>query len=250
MRRVARILAGAAGLLTVAAGALFYAIGWFGGPIMTDVPSQAAAPVAERDVVAVLLSGDLGFHIRMAGATAGHLADAGIPTVGINSLTYFARPRTPAEATRVIEAAMLRAMRTTGRHRIVLIGQSFGADMLHVGLAALPRRLRGHVALVALVVPSSDVVMQASPGEIMPTSAPTADALLTASRLGWTRTLCIYGVEETDSLCPRLRVPNLTRVGLPGGHGLHRNTDALARIILTAIARAVTAFPSHALSGT
>jgi type IV secretory pathway VirJ component len=247
---VARILAVVAGLLVVAAGALFYGIGWFGGPIMTDVPAQAAPRPAERDVVAVLLSGDLGLHIRMAGATAGHLADAGIPTVGINSLTYFARQRSPADATRLIEAAMIRAMRTTGRHRIVLIGQSFGADMLHVGLAALPPPLRAHVALVALVVPSNDVVMQASPGEIMPTSAQAADALLTAGRLGWTRTVCVYGIEETDSLCPRLKVPNLTRVGLPGGHGLHHDTDALAGVLLTAIARAAAAIPSHAISGT
>ena len=250
MRRVARILVCILGLLVVGAGGLFYGIGWFGGPIMTDVPAQAAPPAAERDIAAVLLSGDLGFHIRMAGATAGHLADAGIPAVGINSLTYFARQRSPADATRLIEAAMIRAMRTTGRHRIVLIGQSFGADMLHVGLEALPPPLRAHVALVALVVPSSNVVMQASPGEIMPTSAPEADALRTAGQLGWSHTLCVYGVEETDSLCPRLEVPNLTRVALPGGHGLHRDTDALARVLLGAIAHAAAAFPSRAISGT
>lgn len=244
MRRVGRILAVALGVLAVAAGALFYGIGWFGGPVMTDVPAVAAPAPAERDVAAVLLSGDLGFHIRMAGATAGHLADAGIPTVGINSLTYFARRRTPAEATRLIEAAMLRAMRTTGRHRVVLIGQSFGADMLHVGLAALPPAFRAHVALVALIVPSDTVVMQASPGEIMPSSAPETDALATAGRLGWSRTLCVYGVEETDSLCPRLHIGNLARVGMPGGHGLHRDTDRLAGILLSAIAAAAAAFPS------
>jgi type IV secretory pathway VirJ component len=186
----------------------------------------------------LLLSGDIGFHIGMAGATAARLAAAGIPTVGINSLTFFANRRTPAEATQLIESGMMRAMRTTGRHRIVLIGQSFGADMLHVGLAGLPAALRPRVILVVLVVPSTSVVMQASPAELLPVDAPARDALQTASRLGWTPAICVYGAEERASLCRRLRIPRLTRIALPGGHFLHRDSDALARVLLAAIARA------------
>src|SRR3954454_18001720 len=101
MARVASGLIGAAAAIAAALFALFAAVGWFGGPLFTFVPARAAPAPAARGVVAVLFSGDMGFHIGMAGAVAARLAEAGIRVVGVNSLPFFRTHRSPAEAARL-----------------------------------------------------------------------------------------------------------------------------------------------------
>jgi type IV secretory pathway VirJ component len=237
MARAARGLIGAAAAIAAALLALSAAVGWFGGPLFTFVPARAAPAPAARGVAAVLFSGDMGFHIGMAGAVAAKLAAAGIPVIGVNSLSFFRDQRSPAETAALVGAAIARALRLTGRPRILLIGQSYGADILPTGYAGVPAPLRARVALVALVVPGETVALQASPADVLPVPAPSRDALPAAARLGTIPTLCVFGEEQSDSLCARLRLPNLARVALPGGHYLHRDSGAVARALLAGLAR-------------
>jgi type IV secretory pathway VirJ component len=237
MARAARGLIGAAATIAAALLALLAAIGWFGGPLFTFVPARGTPAPTARGVAAVLFSGDMGFHIGMAGAVAARLAEAGIPVVGVNSLTFFRTRRSPAETAKLVEVAMTRAVQITHRPRILLIGQSYGADILPTGFAGVPTPLRARVALLALVVPGESLALQDSPAGLLPVSAPSSDALPAAARLGSTPTLCVFGAEQRDSLCPRLHLPNLSRTALPGGHYLHRDAGAVARALLGGLAR-------------
>jgi type IV secretory pathway VirJ component len=237
MARAVTRLIGAAAAIGAALIALLAAVGWFGGPLFTYVPARATPAPASRGVAAVLFSGDMGFHIGMAGAVAAKLAAAGIPVVGVNTLTFFRTQRSPAETARLVGTAMARALRITHRPRILLIGQSYGADMLPTGFAGVAAPLRARVALLALVVPGESVTLQATPAELLPVSAPSSDALPAAAHLGSTSTLCVFGAEQEDSLCARLRLPNLTRTALPGGHYLHRDAGAVAGALLAGLAR-------------
>src|SRR3954465_5505282 len=101
MARAASGLIGAAAAIGAALLGLLAAVGWFGGPLFTFVPARAAPAPAVRDVAAGLLSGDMGFHIGMAGAVASKLAAAGIRVVGVNSLPFFRPRRSPAETARL-----------------------------------------------------------------------------------------------------------------------------------------------------
>jgi type IV secretory pathway VirJ component len=225
----------AAAAAVTTSGALLLAwsawLGWFGGATFTDVrpaPGAARAPVP-----AVFFSGDLGFKIGMGPRVAARLAARGIPVTGVNSLTVFNRPSTPADAARLIEAAIARAAPAGGR--VALIGQSFGADMLQAGLSVLPARERGRVSLVALVVPGARIQFETSPAGLFTFASPETSGLATAGRLDWVKTLCVQGVTEEGSLCPLLHRPNVTRVALPGGHQLEWNPDPLAALLAGAI---------------
>ncbi|MFT3964324.1 MAG: AcvB/VirJ family lysyl-phosphatidylglycerol hydrolase [Sphingobium sp.] len=214
-------------------------LGAFDHDVYHDLPASGGWSHGHGEVAAVLLSGDMGFRIGMGPDVARRLAEAGIPVTGVNSLAAFRHRRGPARIGRVIEAAMDHARARTGARRLVLIGQSFGADMLHVGLAALPPEKRRDILLVALVVPTDTVYYQVSLGETFEWTAPDAAAIDTARRLDWVPVLCIQGKEESNSLCPRLDRSNMRRVALPGGHPLHRDADAVARVLLDAIRQVV-----------
>jgi type IV secretory pathway VirJ component len=218
----------------LALGFLGY-IGWFGGPTYTIVPATAGST---PKVAAVLLSGDMGFRIGMGPAVAERLAEHGIPVVGVNSLTYFREPRSVGDTASLIAGGIARAeaLAPSGA-RIVLIGQSMGADMLQVGLSALPPADRRRVSLVALVVPSRVVRLQASPSELFPMTSAEFSGVPTALRLDWVPTLCVQGEDEKDGLCAFLTQANARRLNLPGGHPLHHDVDRVAAVLLSAIAR-------------
>lgn len=248
-RRSRTSLAIAAAVLIGFAGWLGH-IGYFGGETYIEMPaallppySSAYSPVVPVGTVAVLFSGDMGFRTGMGPKIAARLVADGIPVLGVSSLVEFRHERTPDEVRAFIAASTRRGLAFAHADRAILIGQSFGADMLQVGATGLPADLRGKVQMVALVVPGDTVIFRASPAELFNWAKPDAAALPTARKLTWAPAICIYGREEDDSLCPRLDLPNVQRVALPGGHPLHYDADALYAVLRRKIAE--TAKPAN-----
>jgi type IV secretory pathway VirJ component len=219
-------------------------LGWFGGRLFTAVPAAAPGP---KRVTVIFFSGDLGFRTGMGPRIAARLAARGIPVIGVNSLVFFNRSRSAAESAGLIEIAIAQAARRSGDSRVVLVGESFGADMLQVGLSALPPRERGRIALVALIVPGEKIQFVSSPAGLLSFASPETSGLPTARRLDWGPVVCIQGMEETDSLCPLLHFPNVTRITLPGGHLLHYDVNRLSAVLTAAISAATAPGASGSL---
>jgi len=228
----------AAVLLALALGTALLAYGragYFGGPAFVTEPAGAPRSGA---VPAVVLSGDMGFDFGLSGSTVSRLERDGIPVVAVNSLAYYSTRRTPDEAAALLSDAIRRALARSTSGKVDLIGQSFGADMLHTGLARLAPDLRAHVRSIVLVVPGDTVIFQASPAELLNLVPGDAPALATASRLDWAPVTCIRGENETDSLCPLLHMPNVREVVLPGGHLLRFDADRLYLAVREALSPA------------
>lgn len=235
-RRTIRITLGVVALLLAAFTGFLGYIGYLGGPVYFEVPPTRPTPPAAKGLAVVLISGDMGFKVGMGPKIAQRFAADGVPVLGVSSLAYFRHERTPAEIQALVADAARRALAFGHADRLVLIGQSFGADMMHIGLAGLPADLRARVKIVELVVPTDTVFYRASPSEMFNWVKPDAMALPTARRLTWVPALCVQGAEETDSLCPMLTQPNMRRVALPGGHPLRWDADALYRTLRGAVA--------------
>jgi type IV secretory pathway VirJ component len=239
MRRgkTGRAIAAAVIAILAVAGAWLGYIGAFGGALYTDIPAQSRTTQGQPALAAVIFSGDMGFRVGMGPRLGERLAKSGIPVTGVSSLVYFRERRTPTDVKHFIANAIQHALQVSHAKRIVLIGQSFGADMLHVGLTGLAPDLRHKVAFVTLVVPTDTVFYQISPAEMFELTTPDASALETASQLTWSPALCIQGVKEANSLCPLLRQSNLEMVALPGGHALNWDADTLFSTINTRLTR-------------
>ena len=220
-------------LLTGGLGYLAF-LGWFGGPAYRLVPATAAAAPAQRGTAAVFLSGDAGFNVGMAPRVAQALAARGMPVLAINSLTLFAHRRTPAETRALVADAARRGLALPGVRRVVLIGQSLGADMLQYGVAGLPAALRPRIAQVVLAVPGDTLLFRATPGGVLD-GAPDRSALPSARSIDWVPLTCIRGERETESLCPLLTGRNVRTVTLPGDHYLDHDAAALSTAIWRAI---------------
>jgi type IV secretory pathway VirJ component len=200
-------------------------------PLFTDL--GPARPGSETAVV--VLSGDMGFHAGLSPQLAERIAGKGFHVVGVNSLRFAWRTQNPHEIGNLLQAAIIRALHGGQARNVILIGQSYGADMVHVGAILLPDAIRRKIAAIILVVPTSDVYYRISPGEYFGWATPDAQAIETARRLDWVPLTCIYGRGETDSICPLMHASNVRRVPLPGDHYLHHDPDLLFRAAWPAI---------------
>ncbi|MHA6722689.1 AcvB/VirJ family lysyl-phosphatidylglycerol hydrolase [Sphingomonas sp. RS2018] len=220
--------------LVVGATGYLRDLGYPDGQVFTLVPATRVATPASRGTTAVFLSGDSGFNTGMGPRMMQRMADAGIPVVAVNSLTAFASRRTPQEAETLVEQAIAIAAALPGTRRVVLIGQSFGANIALAAVPTLPTAIRRRLAMVELVVPADTMLFRATPGGVFDVSH-DGPALPYARRITGVPVLCIHGEVEDDSLCPIWRTPDVTSVALPGGHYLDHDDALVAATLLRAL---------------
>lgn len=192
-------------------------------------------------ITAVNFSGDMGVRFLLGASTMRGLTEHGITTMAVVTPTLFRHHRTRAEVDAIVADGIRTALKRTGAKRIVVIGQSYGADIVQTGLANLPADLRTRVAAIILILPGETVFFRADPSSLEYYGTPDAYGITTARTLTWAPLTCIHGVEEDDSLCPQLRIPGARIIGMPGGHNIHHDEPALLRHVLHAIARVTPA---------
>jgi type IV secretory pathway VirJ component len=227
MRRVLGIGALAAGVavaLAAAAPAL-HLLGW---QETHFYPADRAHPA----VAAVYVSGDMGLRFGMGPDVIPAIVAHGIPVLAISSPATFGRHRTRAEVDDIVIGAIRTALRETGARRVILMGQSFGADMVSTVAPDLPADLRSKVAAIDLTVPATTAYFRADPMGFAYRGTPDALPIAGMRALRWTPVICVHGAEERDSLCPALEGTSARIVALPGGHFLRRDAALLVRTIV------------------
>jgi type IV secretory pathway VirJ component len=165
---------------------------------------------------------------------AGALSATGIPVVGLDSLRYFWTARTPDGLAADTDRMIRYFAAHYGRQRVLLIGYSQGADVLPFAVNRLPAPTRAQVALTAVMGMSEHALFEfhlsswISDSDAGPATLPEID------RITGTPVLCIYGADESDSLCPKLDPKKFAVVKLKGGHHFDGDYANLARQILAA----------------
>ncbi|WP_322963266.1 AcvB/VirJ family lysyl-phosphatidylglycerol hydrolase [Sphingomonas fuzhouensis] len=228
------ILGGILTLLVGIAAILLYSGSYFDKDPFTRFPAKGKA----QPILVLSLSGDMGLRYGMGGVIARALSADGIAVMGVNSPVLFRKRRTREQVDAVIADMVRRAEDEMGDRKLVLLGQSYGADMLQTGLAHLPTDLRAKVSAIVLVVPGETVFFRSDPSGLAYMGRPDSLAITTARQIDWAPVTCIYGVREPDSLCPLWRKPNVHVVALPGGHYMNHDDATLVAHVRAAVRHA------------
>lgn len=230
IRWPARITIGA-GVLALLALGLAAAAGFFDRDPEEIFDARDGGP---RPLAAVLFSGDMGLRFGVGPYIAKALARHDVPVLGISSPGAFGTRRSRAAIDAIVAGAIHDAMARAGASRVIVAGQSFGADMVRVGLADLPPEQRAKVAAIVLVVPGQTAFFRADPSGLTYRGAPDAGPG-PPDALDWAPVVCVRGVAEKDSLCPLLRGSRLRAITLPGGHFLHRDHALVVGTVMGAL---------------
>lgn len=115
-------------------------------------------PEDEHDLV-ILLTGDGGWAALYCGLAMA-FKEQGLSTVALNSLRHFWNPRTPEQVALDLSRLISHYLRAWRKTRAILVGYSFGADVLPFALARLPPELRSRIATANLLGMSSTAVFE------------------------------------------------------------------------------------------
>ena len=195
---------------------------------LTEVPTTSSA---RSDTMAVILTGDGGWAGLDRSVAAG-MAARGIPSVGWSSLRYYWTPRTPEAAAEDLARIIQHYTSEWSAKRVILIGYSFGADVLPFLVNRLPDGLLPHVRSVALLGLSkaadfefhiSDWIgrIRASPYR----TVPEAERLTVP-------VVCVQGAGEDDSACRQVKGSHIRSLELGQGHHFGGNYARLVDMIL------------------
>ncbi|MES3082688.1 AcvB/VirJ family lysyl-phosphatidylglycerol hydrolase [Sphingomonas faeni] len=224
------------GIISAIVVLFVYLAGYFDRDPVHVYPAIGVSASGPPPIAVVNFSGDMGLRFLLGASTSRGLTEHGIPVVGITTPALFAHHRTRTELDAIIADGVRTALARTGAKRIVVMGQSYGADIVQTGLVNLPKDMRARVAAIVLILPGDMVFYRADPsGLLYDHGTPDSMGGTTGNRLTWAPVTCIYGLEETDSLCPLLTTANARKVGMPGGHNIHHDADGLLGHVLAAI---------------
>jgi type IV secretory pathway VirJ component len=204
------------------------------GVPLIEVPARAPAngQRGERDEMAVLLSGDGGWAETDKGL-ADRLSKGGIPVVGWNSLRYFIRRKKPDRVAHDLEGVLQVYLPLWHKEKVILIGYSFGADVMPFLVSRLPPELAKKVSLIVLLGPTRTADFHFHPSEWL--RKPSDDSLPVIPELEKLRgreIVCAYGREEKDSICRTLPAGLVEPLERPGKHIVGKNYGPVADRIL------------------
>jgi type IV secretory pathway VirJ component len=204
-------------------------------PGVSDLPLvELPATGAERDLLAIMLSGDGGWA-GLDREVARELNARGVPVIGWDSLRYFWDARTPGSASSDLDRVIRHYTQAWHKSDVLLIGYSQGADTMPFMVNRLPEESRRTVKATALIALSDEAFFEFHVSHWLGTPTgglPTAPEV-TSGRMG--PVACVYGKDEEDSPCRKLRGPDARSIVLPGGHHFDGNYAGVAQAVLSAL---------------
>jgi type IV secretory pathway VirJ component len=200
-------------------------------PQINDLPVNEVPAQTDSDQFALLLTGDGGWA-GLDQELAARLAASGVPTVGLNSLKYFWTERTPEQTAEDVARILRHYLAAWNKKQVLLVGYSFGADVLPFVVNRLPADLRAKVATISLLGLDSNASFEVTVADWLGSEEAGPPTRPELAHLGAIPVLCIYGEGEKDTLCPSLPPTEASSVQVGSGHHFSGDYSRLADSIL------------------
>ena len=201
------------------------------GPEVEDLKGipvvEVPASKEGDDRLAIVLSGDGGWA-DIDKDIGERLAKQGIAVVGFNSLKYFWEEKTPEESAADLERVVHHYLDAWNRKRIVLVGFSFGADVLPLLYERLHADLKERTALVALLAPSSRASFEISVGGWIGVEYHDGPELVPVINGLKVPVLCVEGTEDDEHPCREVVNPAMEVMTMTGDHHFNGAYEPIA----------------------
>jgi type IV secretory pathway VirJ component len=203
---------------------------------LADLPLVEVRAAKPGPTFAVMLSGDGGWA-GLDKNVAAALAKNGIDVVGFDSLRYFWSARTPQGLADDLDRVVRYYAAHWRKTDVVLVGYSQGADVLPFAINRLPPASHALVTHAVMMGLGTHASFEFHVGNWLGADSGAIPIRPEAARMKPSKSLCIYGADEKDSLCPRLAPGSVETHVMKGGHHFDGAYDELASVIIERLSR-------------
>jgi type IV secretory pathway VirJ component len=195
-----------------------------------DLPS--ALPARS---IAIIYSGDGGW--QDLDKTIGEwMVRKDIHVLGVSTIKAFWKTREPKQVAADIETMLARAD-PSGSLPVMLIGYSFGADVLPFAWPQLKPETRARIRLLALLAPEKTTEFHVSVEGWLGIKSGSHSVVDAIKALPADPVICVFGIEEIDDTpCKPETLPGMEIVHTPGEHHFDEDYPKLGQTILDAYA--------------
>ncbi|MDQ6480205.1 AcvB/VirJ family lysyl-phosphatidylglycerol hydrolase [Dyadobacter sp. LHD-138] len=148
------------------------------------------------------------------------LAANGMPVVALDALKYFWNEKTPASTTADVEKLINLYKNKWQNEKIVLIGYSFGADVLPFVFNRMDKKLQENTKLLVMLSPAPEADFEIHITDMLNLSlgGKQYDVISEIDKMKNVKALCVYGSEEEAEIKGKTANPDLSFSTIPGGH--------------------------------
>lgn len=188
--------------------------------------------------VAVLTGAAVRYRLYGSQGRRSRHAARGVPVVGMNSLRYFWGERTPRATTHDVSRVLRHYLAQWQASEILLIGYSFGADVMPFIINRLPPDLRARVVSATLLSLSKTASFEVHMADWM--GAATTDGRPTLPELQSIKDvplLCVAGAGDEEAACNDFTAPTYSAQSIGEGHHFSGRFAEIADRLLAFAAR-------------
>ena len=158
--------------------------------------------------------------------------DNGFSFLGLNSLKYFSDKKTPDRVANEMIPVIKRYSQLWSKETLMLVGFSFGAEIIPFLYDRLPDDMKKELKLVVLLTPSkrSDFHIRMRDMIGIDKKNERYDVVNETAKIKFTKVLAIYGKEEKPSLKTSPDQPKLKILTIKGGHGFKDSREVFRLI--------------------
>jgi type IV secretory pathway VirJ component len=179
------------------------------------------------------LSGDGGLN-NFSTSLCESINKKGYDVVALNSKSYFWDRKTPDQTSADVTNYISKKLQGRKNQQVVLIGYSFGADVVPFILNRLPKSLDDKIIVSYLMASSGSTDFEIHWADIFGgNSKRSLDVVTELNKLGNDKIVLISGSDEENLAINKITLKRYTHEVLPGGHHFDGDTDEIVNVILS-----------------
>jgi len=180
----------------------------------------------------IYISGDGGLN-NFSTSLCNTIHSSGYFITAINAKSYFSEKKTPEQTTADITGYLTNHLNKRKNQQFILVGYSFGADVLPFIVNKLADSVRKKLVSVVLLSPSATTDFEThiwdELGGHKKRSMDVADAI---NKMVAPKTVIIFGDDETEFPYKKISIKNYSTEILPGGHHFDGKIDLVAKTMI------------------
>lgn len=200
--------------------------------VAQDLPVKEWATSSQDKPLIFYLSGDGGFN-KFSNSLCEGINKKGFDVIALNSKSYFWDKKTPEQTATDVNNYLVKKLAGRKNQQVVMIGYSFGADVLPFILNRIPKDIHDKILVSFLMASSGSTDLEIHWSDILGgNSKREMDVVTELNKLVNDKIVIISASDDGHLALNKISLKRYTHEVLPGGHHFDGDTDEIIKVIL------------------